>query len=46
MSRMIISIEQSTAKMLPTEKARFIESLYKTGIINKEEYVVIRKEIL
>lgn len=46
MSLMIKSVEQSTANMLKAEKARFIQDLYKTGIITKEEYIVLKGEIL
>ena len=46
MSLMIQSVAQSTAKMMKAEKERFILDLYKTGIITKQEYIAIRKEIL
>ena len=45
MSLMIKSVEASTAKMLPTEKQRFIKDLYMTGIITKAEYEILRREI-
>ena len=46
MSLMIKSVEQSTAKMLRAEKERFIQDLYNTGIITKEEYQILKGEIL
>lgn len=45
MSLMIMSVEQSTAKMLPAEKQRFIKDLYATGIITKQEYEILRREL-
>ena len=46
MSLMIKSVEASKAKMLPTERARFIEDLYMTGIITKAEYEILRRELV
>lgn len=46
MSLMIKSVEASTAKMLPSEKQRFIKDLYMTGIITKAEYEILRREIV
>lgn len=46
MSLMIKSIEASTANMLKAERERFIHDLYTTGILTKQEYEILRRELI
>ena len=46
MSQIIYSIEQTTAKMLKTEKERYIHELYIAGIITATEYSILKGEVL
>ena len=46
MSQMIHSIEQTTAKMMKTERERYITELYIAGIITATDYQILKGEIL
>lgn len=42
MSQIIYSVEQTTAKMLKSEKERYIKDLYMNGIITRKEYEILK----
>lgn len=46
MSQIIHSVAQTTANMLKTEKERYIHELYIVGIITKQEYEILKGEVL